>query len=125
MKKFVSRADLEDALKRLDMLILEETQMAVAQVLRASHNTDDTKVESNKTMVEPLLAVADKVAGVIEGERSFFGQSSTKRLGLMDPGGKGKRVVMEQAADHVDQMRRSLSPHLLSTDCGASYILYR
>ena len=49
--------DLEDAVKRLDNLTQEEARMALAEVLRITHNVrDDVKV-------------------VIEGARGVFSQS--------------------------------------------------
>ena len=41
-KLFGNRTDIEDALKKLDILTQEEAQMAAAQVLKATHTTDNT-----------------------------------------------------------------------------------
>ena len=41
MKKLIGRTDIEDALKRLDVLTQEEARMAVAQVLKVAHSVDD------------------------------------------------------------------------------------
>jgi hypothetical protein len=41
-KLFGNGTDIEDALKRLDILTQEEAQMAAAQVLKATHTVDDT-----------------------------------------------------------------------------------
>jgi len=40
MKKLIGRTDIEDALKRLDMLTQEEARMATAQVLKVAHSVD-------------------------------------------------------------------------------------
>ncbi|KAI0265774.1 hypothetical protein BGY98DRAFT_1181372, partial [Russula aff. rugulosa BPL654] len=40
-KLFGNGTDIEDALKRLDILTQQETQMSAAQVLRATHTVDD------------------------------------------------------------------------------------
>ena len=60
-------ADLEDALKKLDKLTQEEARMALAEVLRITHNIRDEvkvvdgKVESVGDKVEDM---GDKVADV-------------------------------------------------------------
>jgi len=54
-KLFGNRKDIEDALKRLDILTQQEVQMAAAQVLKATHTVDDTG---------RVRGVADIAAGV-------------------------------------------------------------
>ena len=41
-KLFANKTNIEDALKRLDILTQEEAQMAAAQLLKATHAVDDT-----------------------------------------------------------------------------------
>ena len=54
------RADLEDALKKLDRLTLEEARMAVAENLRITHSVrDEVKVVDGK-----LDGVRDNVEDV-------------------------------------------------------------
>jgi hypothetical protein len=57
-----NRTDIEDALKRLDRLTEEEVQMAAAQVLRATHTTDDTG--RVRGVADIALGVDNRVAGV-------------------------------------------------------------
>jgi hypothetical protein len=40
-RKLLGRTDIEDALKRLDSLIQEEVQMAIAQILKATTEVKD------------------------------------------------------------------------------------
>ena len=40
LKKLIGKADLEDALKRLDKLTNEEVRMVTAQVLEATHTVE-------------------------------------------------------------------------------------
>src|SRR6266852_6612854 len=70
MKRLIGRTDLEDALKKLDKLTVEEARMAIAENLKATHNVD-----------ERVRGVANSVAGV--------------------------GMVMQQAANDVDQIKRS------------------
>ena len=58
----MGKADIEDALKRLDKLTNEEVRMVTAQVLEATHTVDDNvgRVE------DKVLEVDNKVAGVDE-----------------------------------------------------------
>jgi hypothetical protein len=57
-----NRTDIEDALKRLDRLTEEEAQMAAAQVLKATHTTDDTG--RVRGVADIVLGVDNRVAGV-------------------------------------------------------------
>ena len=93
LKKLIRRTDLEDALKRLDRLTQEETRMAAAQVLKATHNVDervkgvaDKVVDVNDRVADidnrlasvddRVKAVDDKVAAVIDGAQYIFNQLS-------------------------------------------------
>ena len=67
LKKLVGRTDIEDALKKLDLLTTEEARMAAAQILKATHAVDDRVrgVEDKVLDVDNRVAcVDDKVAGV-------------------------------------------------------------
>ena len=59
MRKLLGRNDIEDGLKRLDTLTMEEAQMAIAETLSVTHSVDD------------------KVAVLIEGEQDAFFLLST------------------------------------------------
>jgi hypothetical protein len=76
LKKLVgnsdNRTDIEDALRRLDRLTEEEAQMAAAQVLKATHATDDTgRVRGVADIVlgvgDQLKDVDNKVTVVMDG----------------------------------------------------------
>ena len=56
MKKLIGRTDIEDALKRLDILTQEEARMATAQVLKVAHSVDDRvrEVADNVDQVKRL-----------------------------------------------------------------------
>lgn len=41
MRKLLGRNDIEDALKRLDTLTMEEARMAIAETLIVTHKMDD------------------------------------------------------------------------------------
>jgi hypothetical protein len=45
-RKLLGRTDIEDALKRLDMLIQEEVQMAIAQILKVTSEVKDQVKDS-------------------------------------------------------------------------------
>ncbi|KAF8497783.1 hypothetical protein F5888DRAFT_1906567 [Russula emetica] len=85
-KLFGNRTDIEDALKRLDFLTQEEAQMAAAQVLKATHAVDDTG--RVRGVADIALSVDDKVTAAIDDV-------------------KKATVVMQQAADDVDQAKRN------------------
>ena len=60
VRKLLGRNDIEDALKRLDTLTMEEARMAIAETLNVTHSVDD------------------KVAVLIEGGRDTFFLSFTR-----------------------------------------------
>jgi hypothetical protein len=118
MKKLLGRNDVEDALKRLDKLTHEEARMATAQVLKITH-----AVEGRVAIVdERVKDVADMVAEVIDGAQSILVDPQTY-LTLIYLDGNDARMVMQQTADGVEQMRRSSSPDFVIVDCAASCIL--
>ena len=61
---FGNRTDIEDALKRLDVLTQQEAQMAAAQVLKATHAVDDTG--RVRGVADIALSVDNRVVGVDE-----------------------------------------------------------
>jgi hypothetical protein len=61
-KLFGNGTDIEDALKRLDILTQEEAQMAAAQVMKATHAVDDTG--RVRGVADIALSVDNRVAGV-------------------------------------------------------------
>jgi hypothetical protein len=70
-KKLIGRSDLEDALKRLDKLTLEEALMATAEVLKMTHAID----EGVTGVSEQVAGVDDKVTEVINGAEITFSQT--------------------------------------------------
>jgi septal ring factor EnvC (AmiA/AmiB activator) len=60
LKKLIGRTDIEDALKRLDMLTQEEARMAAAQVLKVTNTVDD-RVQG---IADNILGVDNRVADV-------------------------------------------------------------
>ena len=83
-KRLVGRADLEDALKRLDKLTQEESRMATAEVLRTTRANEDgvTGVREQVVVVDDRVAgvdnrvagVGDKVTEVINGAQIIISQ---------------------------------------------------
>jgi hypothetical protein len=78
-KLFRNRTDIEDALKRLDILTQQEAQMAAAQVIKATHTVDDTgRVrgvadiaagvgDQVQTICDRVQGVDDKVTAAMDG----------------------------------------------------------
>ena len=95
MKRLAGRTDLEDALKKLDKLTQEEARMAIAQNLRATQNVDDRVEEVN-----------DKVAVLIDGTQTHSSLSlkSSNPCALDE---REARVVIQQTANDIDQVKRS------------------
>jgi hypothetical protein len=135
MKRLIGRTDMEDALKKLDKLTHEETRMAVAQNLKATHNVDErvrgvantveaidnrvagvddrvATVDDKVVDVDDRVRVVDnKVAEVIDGTRNPI---RNDRQDLNCSGGREAKVLIQQAANDLDQMKCSSSPNLVT-----------
>jgi hypothetical protein len=61
-KLFGNTTEIEDALKRLDILTQQEAQMGAAQVLKATHTVDETG--GVRGVADIALSVDNRVAGV-------------------------------------------------------------
>ena len=76
LKKLAGRTDLEDALKKLDRLTQEEARMALAELLRVTHNVHgDVKIIDGK-----VESVQDKVEDIGEdmGNKGKIGSKGSK-----------------------------------------------
>jgi anion-transporting ArsA/GET3 family ATPase len=115
LKKLIGRTDIEDALKRLEKLTNEEVRMATAQVLKAAHTVDDRvgvvenvvlDVDNKVAGVDDhVKAIDDKVAVVIDGAQPSLISQQEIYLILMCLEGKETRVVIQQLADDMDQVK--------------------
>jgi archaellum component FlaC len=134
LKKLVGRTDIEDALKRLEKLANEEVRMATAQGLKATHAVDDrvgvvenkvagvddrvagvddrvARVDERVASVDNRVAgvddhvkaIDDKVTVVIDGAQPSH--QSTHSILIMSLEGKETRVVIQQVADDMDQVK--------------------
>ena len=56
-KRLIGKTDIEDALKKLDRLTQDETQMIIAENLRATHAVDDKVANVNDKVVEVIRGV--------------------------------------------------------------------
>ncbi|KAF8496179.1 hypothetical protein F5888DRAFT_413684 [Russula emetica] len=111
MKRLIGRTDVEDALRKLDKLTDEEARMAVAQNLKATHNVD----ERVRGVANSVVAVDNRVAGVDDrvakvDDKVASVDDTVKVVGdkvaevIHD--GREARVVMQQTANDVDQIKR-------------------
>jgi hypothetical protein len=55
VKKLLGRNDIENALKRLDTLTMEESRMAIAETLNVTHRVDDKVTELIDGGQDPFL----------------------------------------------------------------------
>jgi hypothetical protein len=53
VNKLLGRNDIEDALKRLEALTMEEVRMAIAETLKITHRVDDkvNRMDDNVTVL--------------------------------------------------------------------------
>ena len=97
-------ADLEDALKKLDRLTLEEARMANAEVLRLAHSIRDG-VEIVDGKVEE---VGNKVQVVIDGARNLSSHSKAFLIYTLSDGQQA-RVVAKDIRDKVSDVGDKVS----------------
>ena len=74
MQKLLGKNDIEDALKRLDTLTMEESRMAITETLKVADRVDDKvdKVDNKVDKVDNKVdRVDDKVAVLIDGGKSM------------------------------------------------------
>jgi hypothetical protein len=64
VKKLLGKNDIEDALKRLDALTMEEARMATAETLKVANRVEDKVI----CVDDKVITVDDKVTGLIDGE---------------------------------------------------------
>ena len=107
LKKLIGRTNIEDGLKRLDKLTLEESRMAAAEILKATHAVDE-RVEG----VDNRLAdVDDHVAGVDERVAGV-----DERVAGVDERVAGVGDQVQQTSNDVDEVKRSSFLNLISAD---------
>ena len=63
----IGKTDMEDALKKLDMLTQEEAWMTIAENLKATHAVDERVRGDTERVLDRVGDVNDKVAEVIRG----------------------------------------------------------
>jgi hypothetical protein len=68
VNKLLGKNDIEDALKRLDTLTMEEARMAIAENLKVANRVDDNvnRVDNNVSRVD------NKVTVLIDGGQNAF-----------------------------------------------------
>ena len=79
MQKLLGKNDVEDALKRLDTLTMEEARMAIAENLKVTNRVDDKvdKVDGKVDKVDDKVddkveRVDNKVTMLIDGAQKGF-----------------------------------------------------
>ncbi|KAH9034393.1 hypothetical protein EDB83DRAFT_1781833 [Lactarius deliciosus] len=117
LKKLAGRADLEDAVKKLDRLTQEEARMALAEVLKITHivrdgvRVVDSKVESMDDKVEDIGGKVDDIDDKVEdvgdkvediGDRV---QCVDEKVQVVIDGGKEAKLAMQQTANDVDEVK--------------------
>ena len=132
-------ADLEDALKKLDRLTQEEARLALAELLRITHNVRDEvkivdgKVERVENKVEDVgnkvgdkvdgvgekvEEVGDKVQVVIDGARACPINCQTILTSTLADGKRASvaaqetKLVIQHAANDIDEIKCSWPPDL-------------
>ena len=63
--KLLGKNDIEDALKRLDTLTMEEVRMAIAENLKVTNRVDD-KIDKVDSKVDEVDGKVDKVDGKVD-----------------------------------------------------------
>ena len=116
LRKLAGMADLEDALRKLDILTQEEARMAHAEVLRITHNIrNEVKIVEGKVeevgdkVGGKVQGVDEKVQVVIDGGR---GRSSLLKAILTSllSDGKQAALIIQHSANGIDEIKCSSLP---------------
>ena len=99
LRKLAGMADLEDSLKKLDRLTLEEARIANAEVLRLAHSIRD----GVEIVVGKVEEVGDKVQVVIDGARIMSSQLTTLVTYMLSDG-KHAIVAAKEISDKVSDV---------------------
>jgi YesN/AraC family two-component response regulator len=81
LNKLMGKNDLEDALKKLDVLTKDEAQMAIAEVLRVTHGIDD------------------KVTAILDGSQSVIIANEAKII--MQHAANEVKTIVQQATSET------------------------
>jgi cobalamin biosynthesis protein CbiD len=75
LTKVLGKNDIEDALKKLDTLTMEEARMAIAETLKVTNRVDEKVDKVDEKVVEvddKVDRVDDKVTVLIDGGQNMF-----------------------------------------------------
>jgi len=114
LKKLIGNTDVEDALRRLDRLTLEEAHMASLELLRVSHNVEGRVI----CIGESVQGVGDKVQKVDEGVQDVRDAVQDVGDGVQDV-----QQLVQGLDDKVDQVNRESSPNTISLTLQTPQIL--
>ena len=104
LKKLFGRADIEDALGRLDKLTQEEARMAIMEVRKVAHNVEDRV----KTVGDNVEDVDGKIDVAIEGTLTHV-SDTTRPQSYMWLDGKETKALVQQTVNNMDDAKRSCS----------------
>lgn len=105
VRKLLGRNDIDDALKKLDALTMDEARMAITENLNATHsmvNKVTALIESGQEALNVTRRVDDKVSILIDGGQYAF-SSATHAFLNMDTARCGRNKCSLTA---VSQRRR-------------------
>ena len=125
LKKLIGVNDIEDALKRLDMLTQEEARLAAAQLLKITNRIDNEvrEVSDNVLVVDLRVAgVDDRVAGVddrVASVQALVAGVDGRMAGVDD------RVAgVDDRLKDVDNKVKAVDDKLVAVIDGAQHIFY-
>jgi transcriptional regulator len=75
VRKLLGRNDVEDALKKLDTLTIEEARMAITENLNVTHSVENkvtVLIESGQEALKVTKRVDNKVSILIDGGQDAF-----------------------------------------------------
>jgi peptidoglycan hydrolase CwlO-like protein len=88
VQRLLGKNDIEDALKRLDTLTMEEARMAIAENLKVTNRVDD-KVDKVDSKVDKVDGKVDKVDDKVDKVGEEVGKVDNKVTVLIDGAQKG------------------------------------
>ena len=125
LKKLIGKNDIEDALKRLDMLTQEEARLAGAQLLKITNRIDNEvrEVADNVLVVDLRVAgVDDRLAGVDDRVASV--QALVAGVDGRVAGIYGRVACVDDRLKDVDNIVKAVDDKLGAVMDGTRYISY-
>jgi hypothetical protein len=120
MKRLMGKAEVEDALQRLDMLTQEENLTTVARTFEAIHHVDVNVKESQQLTrhVDTKVTVIEEALQQVDGNVRATQELTYGVQADVEVIKEGTRTIDDSLKILMEDLRRSSLPHIIINRCG-------